>query len=79
MGWPAMVAISDTVRDASGAVVPGATVTANNRETVLERSVQSGPDGHYQLSGLPIGIYDVKDGAWGRYLPLSPGFPLPFT
>ena len=58
-------AISGTVKDASGAVVAGATITATNRETALVRTIPSGPDGHYQLRGLPVGVYDVKAEAAG--------------
>lgn len=58
-------AISGTVRDASGAVVSGAAVTVNSRETGLTRTVQSGQDGHYKLSSLPVGVYDVRAEAPG--------------
>ena len=53
-------AISGTVRDSSGAVVTAAIITATSRETGLVRSAKSGPDGHYNLSSLPVGVYDVK-------------------
>ena len=52
--------ISGTVRDASGAVVAGAAVTATNREMALVRTVHSAPDGHFQLNSLPVGVYDLK-------------------
>ena len=52
--------ISGTVRDASGAVVAGASIAATNKGTGLSRGVRSGADGHYQLSTLPVGVYDVK-------------------
>lgn len=58
-------AISGTVRDSSGAVVAGATVTVTSRETALVRTVQSGADGHYQLSSLPVGVYDIRSEAPG--------------
>src|SRR5258706_13810061 len=53
-------AISGTVKDASGAVVAGANVTATNRDTGLNRSVQTGPDGHFKLNAVPAGNYDAK-------------------
>src|ERR1051326_8652307 len=52
--------ISGTVKDQSGAVLPGATVTATNTETGLTRTATSGARGEYRLSALPIGTYDVK-------------------
>jgi Carboxypeptidase regulatory-like domain/TonB dependent receptor len=51
--------IAGTVRDASGAVVPGAKVTAKSVGTGVERSVQSGTAGEYKIVGLIPGLYDV--------------------
>src|SRR5262249_13584429 len=53
-------AISGTVKDASGAVIAGASVTATNRDTGLTRTAQAGADGHYNFAALPLGTYDVK-------------------
>jgi Carboxypeptidase regulatory-like domain/TonB dependent receptor-like, beta-barrel len=53
-------AISGTVKDQSGAVLPGATVTATNTETGISRSVVSGSRGEYHLSSLAVGSYEVK-------------------
>jgi hypothetical protein len=52
--------ISGTVHDRSDAAIPGATVTATNEKTGLTHTIQTGPDGHYVLLALPIGVYDVK-------------------
>src|SRR4051812_49094490 len=52
--------ISGTIKDASGAVVSGATVTATNRERGITRTMQTGPDGYYRFSSVPVGPYDVK-------------------
>src|SRR5258707_10670419 len=52
--------ISGTVTDASGAVVPGAQVTALNTQTGEQRASVTGGDGRYQLPGLPPGIYDLR-------------------
>lgn len=49
-----------TVTDSNGAVVPGATVTARNKETGLERTVTSSDEGNYNMPFLPIGSYDVE-------------------
>ena len=47
--------ILGTVTDASGAVLPGATITARNPATGLERTTQSSADGTYAIPELPIG------------------------
>jgi len=52
--------ILGVVRDASGAVVPGATLTARNVETGQSRSAVSGGDGSYRFSALPVGSYEVR-------------------
>jgi len=51
--------ISGTVRDASGAVIAGATVTAKSTATGAERSAQTGNIGQYNVPGLTPGTYDV--------------------
>ena len=53
-------AIQGTVQDSSGAVIPGATVTASNAETGLKRSVTSSSVGFYLLSNLPPGRYRIE-------------------
>src|SRR5207249_12317749 len=52
-------AISGLVRDNTGAVIPGTTVTAKHTETGLTRSVQTGDDGSYTMPALPVGDYEV--------------------
>jgi hypothetical protein len=51
--------ISGTVTDSTGAVIPGATVTAKSVATGAERAVQTGTAGEYLIPGLTPGIYDV--------------------
>ncbi len=51
--------ILGTVTDPSGAVVPGAKVTAKNTGTGLERTSETSADGSYSLPELPIGTYSV--------------------
>jgi len=51
--------ILGTATDAQGAVVAGATVTAKNVGTGLERTAQTSADGSYALPELPIGTYTV--------------------
>ncbi len=48
-----------TVRDATGAVVPGATVTATNNETGIPQSTVTGAQGDYTIPNLPPGNYKV--------------------
>ena len=57
--------ISGLVQDASGSVVPNATVTAKNTETGLTRPSQSNETGFYLISNLPIGTYEVSAEAPG--------------
>jgi len=51
--------ITGTIRDQSGAVVPGATVTARNVETGLTRTDVTNDTGGYRLPALPPGTYKV--------------------
>src|SRR5262249_49633475 len=56
----ATIQISGVVQDASGAVVPGAVITATQTATGMTRSVSSGADGNYVMTQLPIGPYQIK-------------------
>lgn len=49
-----------TVSDATGAVIPNATITARNTETGLERTVVSSDEGVYNIPFLPIGNYTIE-------------------
>ncbi|MGH9323375.1 MAG: TonB-dependent receptor [Vicinamibacteria bacterium] len=49
-----------TVRDPSGAVLPGATVTVTNQETGLTRTAVTSGDGFYRLPGLSPGLYSIR-------------------
>jgi hypothetical protein len=53
-------AISGTVRDAQGAVVPGATITATNVDTNATRTVVADAQGFYRIPALEPGTYNVK-------------------
>src|SRR5258705_1863762 len=48
------------VKDAQGAVVPGATVTATNLGTQFSRSTVTDGAGEYALRLLPVGNYKVE-------------------
>lgn len=49
-----------SVKDSSGAVVPGANVSARATETGQTRVVTSGADGAFRLSALPVGNYEIR-------------------
>ncbi|OFW34684.1 MAG: hypothetical protein A3J28_02440 [Acidobacteria bacterium RIFCSPLOWO2_12_FULL_60_22] len=52
--------ILGVVKDGTGAVVPGAGLTARSTETGQTRSAVSAGDGSYRFSGLPVGGYEVR-------------------
>src|SRR5262245_16336415 len=49
-----------TVTDASGAVMPGARVTATNEGTGLTRATTTNAAGLYSFAELPVGSYRVE-------------------
>ncbi len=51
--------ISGVVKDASGGVLPGASVTATNTDTGLERTAYTTGEGSYALPNLPVGPYKL--------------------
>lgn len=51
--------ILGTVKDAQGAIVPGATVTATNTGTSAARTAVTDAGGQYALTLLPVGDYTV--------------------
>ena len=52
--------IAGTVTDATGALIPNATVTITNTDTKqLLRTLKTGPNGDYAATLLPIGHYSV--------------------
>jgi len=63
MSLPAQVTVGDLtgrITDATGAVVPNATVTAHNPATGQTRTTQSNALGDYTLPQLPPGTYEVS-------------------
>src|SRR2546425_5806591 len=52
--------ISGTVRDASGAVLPGVQVTATQTETGISRTTVTNETGFYVLPSLPLGPYRLE-------------------
>src|SRR5262245_39275463 len=52
--------LGGTVSDASGALIPGATITAANTQTGIVSSVVSNEAGAYQFASLQTGVYKVS-------------------
>src|SRR5256886_15499402 len=57
--------ISGTVKDQSGAVLPGVEITATQTATGAKRSVVSNETGNYVLASLPLGPYMMEAGLPG--------------
>ena len=62
--WSQSQSINGTIRglvtDSSGAAIVGAAVTVKNTGTGFVREVNSGPDGLYIATNLPVGTYSVS-------------------
>jgi len=69
-------AIQGSVKDTSGAAVPGATITLTNTETQRVQSVVSSVDGFYHFSGLAPGAYTLEATAKGMRTGRMEGFVL---
>src|SRR5690349_11229338 len=54
-----LASLNGTVTDASGAVIPGAKVLVVAPATGFHRETVTGANGSYNISGLPIGTYNV--------------------
>ncbi|PYS36389.1 MAG: hypothetical protein DMG14_24660, partial [Acidobacteria bacterium] len=52
--------ISGNVKDQSGAVLPGAEITATQTETGIARTTLSNESGFFNLPNLPLGPYRVE-------------------
>src|SRR5690349_2787579 len=52
--------ISGSCRDASGALIPGASVTIKNVDTGLTRELVTDEQGRYSAPNLPVGSYEVQ-------------------
>src|SRR4026207_213386 len=57
--------IAGTVRDQSGAVLPGVEVTVTQTDTAVTRTALTNETGSYVLSNLPIGPYRMEAGLPG--------------
>src|SRR5689334_22017806 len=52
--------IEGTVTDPQGAIVQNASVSVRNVSTNVIRDVTTGSDGHYRITELPPGVYEVR-------------------
>ncbi len=52
--------IAGTVKDETGGVLPGVTITAKNVETGLARTATTDAAGNYRLPALPPGVYSLQ-------------------
>ena len=62
-GWTQAVAgsqLAGAVRDSSGGVLPGASVTITKTDTGMTRTIVTGSDGGYVFPNLPVGPYQLK-------------------
>ena len=75
--WAQVTAsVSGRVEDASGAAVPGASVTVTNLETGATRAAAADAAGAYRVLSLPVGRYEVKAEAAGFKAALQTGISL---
>jgi carboxypeptidase family protein len=59
--WAQVTAsLTGTLKDTSGAVVPGVTVTIKNLESGLTRTAETDASGSYNAPSLPVGQYEVS-------------------
>src|SRR6204780_5300593 len=57
--------VTGTVTDASGAVIPGATVTIENPVSGLSRTAKTDASGQYRFTNLPFNPYHLSAHAEG--------------
>ena len=57
--------ILGTVSDATGAVIPNASVTATNKATNVQYKATTNNVGQYRINNVPVGTYDVDTSASG--------------
>ena len=57
--------VSGYIKDASGAVVPAATVVLMNESTGAERRIKTNESGYYVITSVPTGAYTVSVEATG--------------
>ena len=68
--------ISGTVRDETGAVLPGVTINAVNTDTGIARTVISDDEGRYHAVNLAVGPYEIRAELTGFQSSLRSGVQL---
>src|SRR6266849_3589751 len=68
--------IIGTVKDASGAVLPGTVVTVKHIETGLTRSDEADSNGNFNIRSLPVGPYELTAEKMGFRRELRRGIEL---
>src|SRR5438093_3154822 len=77
MVWAQATAqISGTVKDQSGAVLPGVEITATQTDTGVSRTTVTNETGSYVLPSLPLGAYRIEAGLPGFRTFLQTGIVL---
>jgi hypothetical protein len=71
--------ILGTVKDSSGASVPGAMVTVKNTDTNLSKTATTEADGGYRFPELPVGHYEMTATAAGFRTETRAGLTLEVT
>lgn len=68
--------ILGVVKDQSGAILPGATVTATAVDTGIARTTTTGARGNYRIPALAVGSYQVQAGMSGFQTSVRSGINL---
>src|ERR1700719_2695893 len=59
LGADVNAVLSGTVKDTSGALVFGATITLTNTQTNISQTVKTASDGSYSFTNVPVGSYKL--------------------
>src|ERR1700716_3705565 len=59
LGADVNAVLSGTVKDTSGALVSGATITLTNTKTNISQTLKSASDGSYSFTNVPVGGYTL--------------------
>src|SRR5437016_4171601 len=71
--------ILGTIKDSSGASIPGAMVNVRNTDTNLTRTATTEQDGSYRFPELPVGHYEIRAEAAGFRTETRTGLNLEVT